>query len=233
MRAASFLAPLTLALVAAAAAGACTVKEPQPSTYFDVSIEPILQESCVHSNTGAGCHVSDAKGNAFGNLDASSFGGIDHRRDLLLDYGPYQNPSLLVKNVAPYQLALQFWDGNKVLVTTDIKHTGGPILDPTASGFVTLKRWIDNGATVNNTGVPPVNIARSPSSDFIPSAPGFDPDNDPTTKDFTVFQTVAAPVISKMCAAGNCHGTMTNALYFTRGTTPQEIRWNYFAAVDY
>ncbi len=36
MRAASFLASLTLALVAAVAAGACTVKEPQPSTYFDV-----------------------------------------------------------------------------------------------------------------------------------------------------------------------------------------------------
>jgi hypothetical protein len=233
MRAASFLAPLTLALVAAVAAGACTVKEPQTSTYFDVTIEPILQGSCVHSNTGAGCHVSDTKGNAFGNLDLSSFTGVDHRRDLLLDYGPYQNPSLLVKNVAPYQLNLQLWDGTKVVVTTDIKHTGGPILDPTASGFVTLKRWIENGATVNNTGVPPVTISRSPSSDFIPSATGFDPDNDPTATDFASFQNVANPVLSKICAAGNCHGTMTNALYLTRGQTPQEIRWNYFAAVDY
>ncbi len=38
-----FLASLTLALVAGVAAGACTVKEPQTSTYFDVTIEPILQ----------------------------------------------------------------------------------------------------------------------------------------------------------------------------------------------
>jgi hypothetical protein len=233
MRVASFLASLTLAVVAAVAADACTVKEPQASTYFDVTIEPILQGSCVHSNTGAGCHVADAKGNAFGNLDLSGFAGIDHRRDLLLDYGPYQNPSLLVKNVAPYQLSLQTWDGTKVVVTTDIKHTGGPILDPTASGFVTLKRWIENGATVNNTGVPVVTLARSPASEFIPTAPGFDPDQDPTSPDFAVFQTTAGPVISKMCAAGNCHGTMTNALYLTRGLTPQEIRWNYFAAVDY
>jgi hypothetical protein len=233
MRAASFLAPLTLALVAAISAGACTVKEPQPSTYFDVSIEPILQGSCVHSNTGAGCHVADAKGNAFGNLDLSSFTGIDHRRDLLLDYGPYQNPSLLVKNIAPYELDLQLWDGTKVVVTTDIKHTGGPILDPTASGFVTLKRWIENGATVNNTGVPPVNISRQPASDFVPTAPGFDPDHDPLTPDFRLFTQVANPILSKTCAAGNCHGTMTNALYLTRGTSPQEIRWNYFAAVDY
>ena len=233
MRAASFLASLTLALVAAVAAGACTVKEPQASTYFDVSIEPILQGSCVHSNTGAGCHVADAKGNAFGNLDLSTFGGIDHRRDLLLDYGPYQNPSLLVKNVPPYQLSLQLWDGSKVVVTTDIKHTGGSILDPTASGFVTLKRWIENGATVNNTGVPPVDIPKSPESDFVPTATGFDPDTDPATPDFDVFKQVANPVLSKTCAAGNCHGTMTNALYFTRGMTPQQIRWNYFAAVDY
>jgi hypothetical protein len=233
MRAASILAPLTLALVAATGAGACTVKEPQPSTYFDVSIEPILQGSCVHSNTGAGCHVADSKGNAFGNLDLSGFAGIDHRRDLLLDYGPYQNPSLLVKNVAPYELNLQLWDGSKIVVTTDIKHTGGPILDPTASGFVTLKRWIENGATVNNTGVPPVDIPRQPSSDFIPAVSGFDPEHDPPGADFKLFEQVANPVLSKTCAAGNCHGTMTNALYLTRGTTPQEIRWNYFAAVDY
>jgi hypothetical protein len=234
MRAASFLAPLTLALVAAISAGACTVKEPQPSTYFDVTIEPILQGSCVHSNTGAGCHVADPKGNAFGNLDLSGFAGVDHRRDLLLDYGPYQNPALLVKNVKPYELDLQLWDGTKIVVTTDIKHTGGPILDPTASGFVTLKRWIENGATVNNTSVPPVNIARQPASGFIPTAPGFDPDHDPSpTDEFALFTQVANPVLSKSCAAGNCHGTMTNALYLTRGTTPQEIRWNYFAAVDY
>jgi hypothetical protein len=233
MRVASFLASLTLAVVAGVAADACTVKEPQVSTYFDVTIEPILQGSCVHSNTGAGCHVADSKGNAFGNLDLSEFAGVDHRRDLLLDYGPYQNPSLLVKNVAPYQLSIQTWDGTSVVVTTDIKHTGGPILDPTASGFVTLKQWIENGATLNNTGVPPVNITREPPSSFIPSAPGFDPDNDPTSADFGTFRSAANPVLASTCAAGNCHGTMTNALYLTSGVTPQEIRWNYFATVDY
>src|SRR5450432_2365194 len=105
MRAASFVAVLTLAVVAACASGACTTVEPQTSTYFDATIAPILQTSCVHSNTGAGCHVADSKANAFGNLDLSGFTGIDHRRDLLLDYGPYQQPSLLVKNVQPYQVS--------------------------------------------------------------------------------------------------------------------------------
>jgi len=97
MRPASLVAFLTLAVVAACASGACTTLEPQVSTYFDATISPILETSCVHANTGAGCHVADAKANAFGNLDLSSFEGIDHRRDLLLDYGPYQQPSLLVK----------------------------------------------------------------------------------------------------------------------------------------
>jgi hypothetical protein len=234
MRVASFLAPLTLAVVAAVAAGACTVKEPQPSTYFDVSIASILQTSCVHANTGAGCHVADPKGNAFGNLDLSSFDGVDHRRDLLLDYGPYQQPSLLVKNIPPYQLNLSLWDGTKIVVTTDIKHTGGPILSPTASNFVTIKRWIENGATVNNGGVPPVNLPRTACSGYVPpAAPRFDPTTDPTASDYGPFKQVANPVLSQQCAAGNCHGSATNALYLTCGATDAEIRWNYAAAVDY
>src|SRR5580698_8677546 len=190
MRAASFLAPLTLALVAAVAAGACTVKEPQPSTYFDVTIEPILQGSCVHANTGAGCHVADSKGNAFGNLDLSGFTGIDHRRDLLLDYGPYQQPALLVKNVPPFQLNLELCDGTKIVVSTDIKYSAGPVLDPTASGFATLARWLQNGATVNNTGIAPVTIAQTPCTHAVPSAAGFDPNVDPSGSDFALFERV-------------------------------------------
>ncbi len=233
MRAASFVASLTLAVVAACASGACTTREPQASTYFDATIAPILQTSCVHANTGAGCHVADAKANALGNLDLSGFEGVDHRRDLLLDYGPYQQPSLLVKNVPPYQVSLGLWDGTNVVVTTDIKHTGGPILDPTASGFVTLRRWIENGATVNNTGVAPVEIPRSPCNGTVPAADGFEAGVDPTSNDFAVFKQLANPVLSMTCAAGNCHGTTVNALYLTCGQTAAQVRWNYFAAVGY
>jgi hypothetical protein len=236
MRAASTLASLSVVTAAAAVAsamGACTTKEPQSSTYFDNVIAPSLQTSCVHANTGAGCHVADTKGNALGNLDLSSFSGVDSRRDLLLEYGPYQQPSLLVKNIPPYQVNLALWDGTKIVVTTDIKHTAGPVLDPTASSFVTLKRWIDNGATVNNTGNPPVDIVRNPCSAAVPALAGFDPDADPTTSDFAQFKSAANPVLAKNCAAGNCHGTTVNALYLTCGTTPQQIRWNYQAAVNY
>ena len=232
MRGASFVAGVTLAVFGAVASGACTTKEPQPSTYFDRSIALVLQSSCVRTNTGAGCHVADAKGNAFGNLDLTSFAGVDRRRDLLLDYGPYLQPSLLAKNVPPYRVPLELWDGTQIPVTTDIKHAGLSIFDPTASAFLTLRRWIENGATEDNTGVGPVDIPREPCTEIVPSAPGFDPNMDPSTPDFAAFQTLAEPVL-ETCAAGNCHGTKVNILYLTCGRTPAEVRWNYFSAADF
>jgi hypothetical protein len=233
MRGASFVAGASLAVAVASVWAACTTKEPQPSTYFNRTVSPILQGSCVRTNTGAGCHVADVKGNAFGNLDLSTFAGVDRRRDLLLDYGPYLQPSLLVKNVPPYQVTVELWDGTKVPVTTDIRHAGGPILDPTASAYPTVRRWIENGATEDNTGVAPVNIPRQPCTHVIPSATGFDPTTDPTAADFAVFQQGASQVLAKSCSAGNCHGTSVNALYLTCGESAEETRWNYFAAVDY
>jgi hypothetical protein len=234
MRGASFSACVALALAAACAGSGCSTKEPQQSTFFDRSIAPVLQTSCVRANTSAGCHVADARGNAFGNLDLSTYDGVQLRRDLLLDYGPYLQPSLLVKNVGPYQVGLQLWDGSpEITVTTDIKHTGGQILNPAQSAYQTLRLWIENGATANNTGVPPVTLIRTSCSEMIPSVAGFDPTQDPTAPDFAVFQQVANPVIQTECAAGNCHGTTVNALYLTCGMTAEEVRWNYFAAVDY
>ena len=76
------------AVALASLSRACTTKEPQPSTYFDRTISPILTTSCVRTNTGAGCHVADAKGNAFGNLDLAIFAGVDQRRDLLARLRP-------------------------------------------------------------------------------------------------------------------------------------------------
>src|SRR5205085_922230 len=106
------------------------------------SISPILTTSCVRTNTGAGCHVVDPKGNALGNLDLSSFDGLNRRRDLLVDYGPYGQPALLLKNIDPFQVEVQGYDGVKAVVTTDIKHAGGSILDANGTGYQTLRRWI-------------------------------------------------------------------------------------------
>jgi hypothetical protein len=234
VRVATLVASLALAslVLAAALCGGCTVVEPQPSTYFETTIAPVLQTSCVRTNTGVGCHVSDARGNAFGNLDLSSYAGVDKRRDLLLDYGPYLQPSLLVKNVPAYQMAIQLWDGTKVTVTTDVRHTGGSILDPTASAYLTLRRWIENGATTNNSGVAPLNYKTTPCTHVIPQATGFDPTATPTSADFPTFVASANPALQE-CNAGNCHGSAVNALYLTCGSNNEEINWNYFASVNY
>ena len=226
------LAFATLVLAAVTGPAGCTTKEPQPTSYFDETIGPILQASCVRTNTGVGCHVADGRGNAFGNLDLSSYDGLQKRRDLLLDYGPYLQPSLLLKNVSPYQMAIELWDGTKVTVATDVRHTGGDVLDPTASSYLTLRRWIENGATTNNSGVPPLNYTKTLCSHDVPKAAGFDPSVPPTTSDFPTFVSTAAPALVS-CAAGNCHGSHVNALYLTCGGTDAEERWNYFAASSY
>lgn len=222
----------------ALAPASCTTKEPESSTYFERTISPILTTSCVRTNTGAGCHVADAKGNALGNLDLASFAGLAKRRDLLIDYGAYGQPAFLAKNVEPFQVEVQTYDGKKVAITTDIKHSGGSILDPTASGYTTLRRWIANGATENNTGQPPFSVERQPCSAFVPVRAGFDLTKDPAKPDFDQFRQNVNPILTGKqggagCAAANCHGTFANSLYFTCGDTPEQVRWNYLAAEEY
>lgn len=212
----------------------CASKETPQTTYFERTIAPVLTTSCVRTNTGAGCHVADEKGNALGNLDTASFEGVNRRRDLLLDYGPYGQPAFLVKNVDPFQIEVQSFDGKKSLVTTDIKHTGGSILDPTGSAYQTLRRWINNGASENNSGKAPDTIARLPCNAAFPSRADFDISKDPTTADFATFRDRVNPVLQKSsCTAGNCHGTIANSLHLTCGDTPEQVRWNYFAASEY
>lgn len=239
-----FLPGIVVAVAAfvALAPASCKTKEPESTTYFDRTISPILTTSCVRTNTGAGCHVADSKGNALGNLDVASFAGLNKRRDLLIDYGPYGQPAMLVKNVNPFQLEVQTYDGKRVAITTDIKHAGGPILDPTGSAYTTLRRWIQNGATENNTGTPPLSVERQPCNPFVPVRAGFDLTKDPPKNDFGQFRDKVNPVLTgkqgagqggASCAAGNCHGTTVNSLYFTCGDTPEQLRWNYLAAEEY
>ncbi|MEO8796546.1 MAG: hypothetical protein ABI551_01555, partial [Polyangiaceae bacterium] len=212
----------------------CSKKDSDQSTYFDRTISPILTTSCVNTNTNASCHVATPRGSALGNLDLSTFDGVNHRRDLLLNYGPYGQPALLLKNIPNTQLQLQSFDGQKTTITTDIKHSGGTILDPTASAYQTLRRWIANGATANNTGTPPANLSRLPCTTTIPQGiAGFDPNTDPTNPGFPEFRDKVNGVLGATCAASNCHGNFSNDLYLTCGSAPDQLRWNYFIASQY
>lgn len=236
----SFIASLGVFVAAVLAflpATSCDVPQVDSSTYYTRTILPILNASCARTNTGAGCHVADPKGNALGNLDVSTYAEVTKRRDLLDNYGPYGRPAMLVKNIPPFTVNVKSFDGVNAAITTDIKHTGGPILDPTATGYLTLSQWMTNGATENNTGLPPPAANRLPCADTpdaeLPVVAGFNPNQDPTSSDYGEFQSTVNTVIKSTCSAGNCHGTAANELFLTCGNSPAQQRWNYYAALQY
>ncbi|MET0593625.1 MAG: hypothetical protein ABW133_13055 [Polyangiaceae bacterium] len=227
----------TAVSVGALLAAACSSKEPKTETYFDRTISPILQSSCVSTNTGANCHITQERGNALGNLSLATYSDLIKRRDLLINYGPYGLPNMLLKTVDPFDIVLTAYDGTSFTVRTDIRHAGGKTLGLTTAGFHTLKAWIAAGASQNNAIVPPRQAERDPCSDSVPSDPAFDPNSDPTTADYDDFKTNVHPVLAINCAAGNCHGSESNSLRLVcdAGTTDANVlaRWNYFAAVQY
>ncbi len=220
-----------LALVAAIA-GACSVREPTSDTYFDRSIAPLLTTTCARGPTGGGCHVSDARGNAFGNLDVSSFERLDKRRDLLVPFGPYGQPGLLLKVLPPAQFDVRAFDGTSASMTSDVRHTGGSVLDPSGSAYRTLRRWIDGGATLNNSGKPPAAYASLPCSARAASSTR-DLTLDPPRADFARFRDEVHPALLARCGSGNCHGAAANELSLPCGQAPEEIRASYWAATDY
>lgn len=225
----------TLALGFALSSSACKRQESQPSNYYDRKIGVGLVQSCAQSPTKSGCHVAaDDHGNALGNLNVTSYDTLTKRKDLFLRYGPYGLPALLLKVAKPFPVSITTWQSAvPMLVTTDISHVGGQLLDLTSPTFTLLDTWISNGFAVNNAPSADAVLAQTACSNNLGSDPEFDPSVVPTTKDFKTFTAKVNPVLGTRCAAGNCHGSPANSLYLTCGTTPESARWNYFAVGDY
>jgi hypothetical protein len=210
-------------------------KSEATTTFYDRKIGPILQETCANSPTQSGCHVAaDTHGNAFGNLNVSSYETLTKRHDLLIPYGPYLMPGLLVKVLPPFQVRLTTWEqADPIIVTTDIPHGGGALVDVTSTSFNAIATWIGRGATENNAVVPAKSLGRTPCPEAVGSDPAFDAATDPTTPDYALFSSTVNSVLGTTCAAGNCHGALSNSLYLTCGKTEAQKRWNYFVAGDY
>jgi hypothetical protein len=218
-----------------AATPSCASEEPSSgSNYYDRKIGPILSGACIVSATGSSCHVTaDDFGNALGNLDVTSYEMLDKRRDSLINYGPYGMPNLLLKAVPPYTMSLTAWDGTPTTVTTDITHAGGSLIDVPSSVFSTLQRWLANGALRNNSPESkPAHVAK-PCSPKVGADPAFDRNVDPSSPHYGQFSSSVNRLLVDSCGAGNCHGAAGASLYITCGDTPEQIRWNYFAARDY
>ncbi|MEI9949645.1 MAG: hypothetical protein WDO74_11865 [Pseudomonadota bacterium] len=205
------------------------------SSYYDRKIGVTLIRSCATSPTKSGCHVAaDDHGNALGNLSVASYDSLSKRQDLLLRYGPYGFPALLLKVAKPYPVSLTTWQSiEPTLVTTDIAHVGGRLLDLTSPAFTALDAWISNGHAINNAPPAVRVLEQTPCSDSVGTDPEFDPAAIPTAKDFNTFVETVNPVVGLRCSAGNCHGSPANSLYLTCGGTAEAVRWNYFALGDY
>src|SRR5215471_8723048 len=66
----------------------CRPNEPAQVHFYDQHIQPILTNFCVGGTSP--CHrVDQTTHTALGNLDLSSFDGVQKRRDVLRTYGSY------------------------------------------------------------------------------------------------------------------------------------------------
>jgi len=214
----------------------CSQQQPDPGeTYYARKISPILHAGCATSPSGSQCHLlQDTRGNSFGNISFDTYEALDKRRDLLVPYGPYAMPDLLLKTLPPFQLGLSNWKGDEpVYITTDVAHSGGRLLDVTSVSFSELSRWISRGATENNTLALEEPRPLSECNATLGSDPAFNPNRDPDSADFAGFAANVNPVLGQRCAAGNCHGSPGNSMYLTCGNSDEQLRWNYFEVGDY
>ena len=163
---------LPLAVVVGLAAGCGKKEETAKTTFYERKISPVLVGSCATSPTQSSCHVAaDDRGNALGNLNVSSYDTLSLRRDLLINYGPYGLPDLLLKVVPAFDLQLTAWDGTSEVITTDVAHAGGSLLDFTSVSYNQLARWIENGAAENNAPAKPKQPAKQPASAVVKCSP--------------------------------------------------------------
>src|SRR5262249_31734003 len=146
----------------------CQSEEPPGQTYFDRVIEPILLQSCAR-NTG-GCHKLDSTDPfafAAGNLDVTSFDNIHKRPDVLRVFSAYPVPFLLLKGAGETP-DLQISYGGKQYPSL-VAHAGGNILKPGDPSFLTLRTWLERGATMTGVAPDPAPVMGvGPCSQVVP-----------------------------------------------------------------
>jgi hypothetical protein len=232
--------PLVAAAIAAAAAAGCG--DPPPGrTFYQRNIEPILQQKCAGNTSG--CHstnASDPYQFAAGNFDVTSFANVQKRRDLLVPFGAYAYPLLLIKAVPTGALAL-YYDTKVPSIDPrvspsrplEVQHSGGPILDVNSDAFIALHNWLDNGATENGLKpATPPQVGNGSCSDSIPSGFSKAAYVKPATQaSFDAFRTTVQPILTRHgCTAGSCHGAPQSDFYITCGTSDDEVAFNFSQA---
>ncbi len=207
----------------------CTVKKPASRHYYDQHIQPILNQSCV-GNTSP-CHQIDpATGTALGNLDLSSFAGVQKRPDVLRTYGSYPLPLLLLKAVPETSLEIPYRGG---FVQSEILHAGGKTITRSSDAFYELESWLSNGANLD--GVAPAPRAQQgigACNTMVP--PGRDlAAVDTNSAPYQLFVSNVVPTLKNSCSSGTCHGSPQSDFYMTCGDDDQQIRFNFLQAAGF
>ncbi|HLK94060.1 MAG TPA: hypothetical protein VKZ18_29475 [Polyangia bacterium] len=220
---------LGLGLTAAAATAllGCHVNQPSEQHFYDVHIQPIFNTFCV-GNTSP-CHapaydMTTGQYTALGNLDLSSFDGVQKRRDALRTYGSYPQPLLLLKAMPPSSIQIPY-QGN--FYPSEIRHSGGSPIAADTDAYFELKSWLDNGA--NRDGIAPPAVANrgiGQCSDALPPANQL-LNVDVNSQSYKDFLTYVQPVLVSSCAYGTCHSSVQADMYLTCGSSDDELKFNY------
>ena len=205
------------ALLAATALVGCRPAPPPEQHFYDVHIQPILNASCV-GNTSP-CHSIAVdpvtnKPTALGNLDLSSFEGVQKRRDVLRTYGSYPQPLLLLKAMPPESNQIPY---QGKFYPSEIQHSGGSPIQPNSEAYFELKNWLDNGA--NRDGIAPQAVANEgvgPCSDALPPVSQRIA-VDINSQAYQDFKANIEPMLESSCAYGSCHSSVQADMYLTCG----------------
>ncbi len=221
-----------LVLAAAAALFGCRPAPPPEQHFYDVHIQPILNASCVGNTSPCHSIAVDPVTNtptALGNLDLSSFEGVQKRRDVLRTYGSYPQPLLLLKAMPPESNQIPY---RGKFYPSEIQHSGGSPIQPNSEAYFELKNWLDNGA--NRDGIAPQAVANKgvgPCSEALPPVSQrltFDVNS----QAYQDFKANVEPMLESSCAFGSCHGSPQADMYLTCGQSGQidpeaETAFNY------
>jgi hypothetical protein len=219
------LSASVLVLVLAPALGAGCSEESAPGrTYYERNVEPILLQTC--SRNVSGCHsTNDDDPHAFaaGNFDVTSFENVQKRRDLLEPFGVYPVPLLLVKAVGQTdELEVAYAED---FVSLQVLHAGGRILEVGSEAYLTLLRWMENGAT--ESGLAPATPGQAGFGDCSRVIPGdFDPAPYRASPYFDQYVEDVQPIM-QACNNGSCHGAPQSDFYITCGDSDEALAFNF------
>ena len=204
------------------------VNKPSENRFYDQHIQPVFNSFCVNGTSP--CHRVDPDTHvALGNLDLSSFEGVQKRRDVLRTYGAYPQPLLLLKALPEERVLIPF---QQKLLPSEIRHAGGKPIAANSDAFYELKSWLDNGA--NRDGIAPpgaANTGRGECNRTVPA--GAVTTADTTSQAFQDFSSQIMPTLRTSCAFGTCHSSPQSDFYLTCGDQPDQLAFNYNQAAGF